>query len=110
MPHPGVGILVLAAGGSSRMGRPKQLLDYRGKPLVRHVAETALAVAGDRVVVVVGAEGGKVGGRVRDLPVRVVLNKRWEAGIGSSIHAGMNDFLTEPSPIAAAVGVKPEGD
>ena len=103
MPDAGLAILVLAAGGSSRMGRPKQLLDYGGQSLVRHVTETAIAATVGPVVIVVGAEAGEVGARVRDLPVRVVHNERWETGIGSSIRAGMNDLLSGRASVTAVV-------
>jgi molybdenum cofactor cytidylyltransferase len=103
MPDAGVAILVLAAGGSARMGRPKQLLAYAGKPLVRHVTETAVSVGGGPVIVVVGAVAEEVGVRVCDLPVRVVQNDRWEMGIGSSIRAGMNAWLSDDSQPGAVV-------
>ena len=72
------------------MGRPKQLLAYAGKSLVRHVMETAIAVGEGPVVVVVGAAAGEVDAHVRDLPVGCIENERWERGIGSSIRAGMS--------------------
>ena len=50
-------VVILAAGSSSRMGEPKQLLRYAGKPLARHAAETALAAGGGPVIVVLGAIG-----------------------------------------------------
>ena len=87
-----VGILVLAAGGSTRMGRPKQLLPFHGKSLVRHATETALAVGGP-VVVVVGAEGEKVSAEIRDLQVGIVSNPNWASGMGSSIRAGVHALI-----------------
>lgn len=103
MPDAGVAILVLAAGGSARMGRPKQLLAYAGKSLVRHVAETAMAVGEGPVVVVVGAAAGEVGAQMRDLPVQIVQNEEWERGIGSSIRAGMSALVTGPPQPTAVV-------
>jgi molybdenum cofactor cytidylyltransferase len=96
-----VGILVLAAGGSTRMGRPKQLLPFHGKSLVRHATETALAV-GRPVVVVVGAEAETVSAEIRELPVGVVVNANWASGMGSSIRAGVH-ALIEIEPNLEAV-------
>ena len=48
------GVVILAAGASTRMGTPKQLLDYQGQPLLRHAAEVALATSCQRVIVVLG--------------------------------------------------------
>jgi molybdenum cofactor cytidylyltransferase len=103
MPDAGVAILVLAAGGSSRMGRSKQLLAFAGKPLVRHAVGTAIAVGEGPVVVVVGSAAGEVDAHLRDLPVVIVQNERWESGIGSSIRAGMSALLTDASQPAAVV-------
>src|SRR3954447_17444272 len=103
MPDAGVAILVLAAGGSSRMGQPKQLLTYGGKSLVRRAAETAVAVGEGPVVVVVGAAGEEVGAEMRDLPVTLVENDRWATGIGSSIRAAMNAIPEGPSRPRAVV-------
>lgn len=83
------GVVVLAAGDSSRLGRPKQLLPYLGQTLVEHAARTALASGAAEVVVVVGAEHEAVRERLRDLPVRVVRNRDWAEGMGSSIRCGV---------------------
>ncbi|MCX6598074.1 MAG: nucleotidyltransferase family protein [Acidobacteria bacterium] len=82
-------IIILAAGQASRMGRPKQLLDFGGRPLVRHAAETALAAELGPVVVVTGAYQQQVEAALADLPVRIAFNPRWEEGIGTSIQAGL---------------------
>ena len=89
----GTGIIVLAAGNSSRMGAPKQLLPYRGQPLVRHAAEIALASGCSPVVIVLGARAGDIAPALAGLPVEVVVNARWEEGIGASIQAGLDTLL-----------------
>ena len=83
-----IGVVLLAAGGSGRMGTPKQLLNFGGKPLVRHCAEVALA-AFQPVIAVVGASAPDVEAALAGLPVQVVHNERWEQGVGTSIQAGV---------------------
>jgi len=83
------GLILLAAGSSTRMGEPKQLMDYRGKPLVRHAVDTALASACRPVIMVLGANAGAISAVVRDLPVETVENSRWSEGMGTSIQAGV---------------------
>jgi molybdenum cofactor cytidylyltransferase len=85
--------MVLAAGAATRMGRLKQLLPYRGKTLVEHAAEQALAAGFDPVVVVVGAEAESVRAALAAQRVRVVENSAWHLGMGSSIGAGMEVVL-----------------
>ncbi|MGE5073117.1 MAG: nucleotidyltransferase family protein, partial [Anaerolineae bacterium] len=97
--EPAAGI-VLAAGGSTRLGRPKPLLDWRGQPFVHAVASTALAAGLDPVVVVTGSEAGEVGQAVADLPVQVVNNADWQSGQASSIRAGLRSL---PASTGAAV-------
>jgi len=83
------GVVVLAAGGSSRLGRPKQLLPYLGRTLIEHAVRTALASGAGEVVVVLGAEAERVRERLKGLPVRIVLNRDWEAGMGGSLALGI---------------------
>ena len=89
-PAPAVALLLLAAGGSTRMGRPKQLLEYGGQPLLRHSVEQALASRCRPVVVVLGADADACRAVIDDLPVQIVLNHDWAQGMGSSIRAGMS--------------------
>jgi molybdenum cofactor cytidylyltransferase len=84
-----VGGVVLAAGSSSRLGRPKQLLLYKDKTLVRRMAEEALAAGLSPVVVVLGARAEDVAAELTGLPVRTVHNPAWEAGMGSSLQVGV---------------------
>jgi len=83
------GVVILAAGASSRPGRPKQLLPYLGKTLVEHAARTALASGAQEVVVVVGADGDAIREKLKNLPVRVVFNREWADGMGGSVSRGI---------------------
>jgi molybdenum cofactor cytidylyltransferase len=71
------------------MGQAKQLIDWHGQPLVRHVASTALAAGLSPVVVVTGASGDRVRQAVEDLPVILAHNPLWETGQSASIRAGL---------------------
>lgn len=81
--------VLLAAGGSRRLGRPKQLLEWRGESLVRRAARAALEAGVDELIAVVGAERDAVTEALAGLDLRVVANERWREGIGSSIAAGV---------------------
>jgi molybdenum cofactor cytidylyltransferase len=82
-------ILLLAAGESRRMGTPKQLLEFGGKPLLRHSAEVALACGCGPVIVVLGALEQEMRAALVGLPVAVAINDRWPEGMGTSIQAGL---------------------
>jgi molybdenum cofactor cytidylyltransferase len=96
------GLILLAAGASTRMGRPKQLLPVHGKPLLRHMVESALAEPVSPVVVVLGANATEIAPCLDGLPVRIVINADWAEGMGSSLRRGMKE-LTEITPTAISV-------
>jgi molybdenum cofactor cytidylyltransferase len=84
-----IAAIILAAGASSRMGRPKQLLDWGGRPLVRVAAEQALAARLDEVIVVVGGAGDAVEAALAGLPLRVIDNPAYAEGQSTSLRAGV---------------------
>jgi molybdenum cofactor cytidylyltransferase len=83
------GIVILAAGESSRMGQPKQLLPWNGAPLLRHIAGTALAAPGSTVIVVLGCDHERIRPALAGLDVTIVQNDEWREGMASSIRAGL---------------------
>jgi len=89
-----IGAVVLAAGNSTRLGYPKQLIEHEGNSLVRRAALAALDAGADPVIVVVGASSDAVAAAVNDLnDVTVVLNPKWESGLASSLNAGLKTIL-----------------
>ena len=94
-----IGAVILAAGASSRMGKPKQLLEYNGLTLVRRAALAARDAGCDPVVVVTGADAEELEKELRELNLQEANNPAWESGMGSSIRAGIqavkaNDKIT----------------
>jgi molybdenum cofactor cytidylyltransferase len=87
--------IILAAGASTRMGRPKPLLLWRGEPFIRQVAHTALAAGLAPVVIVTGAHDLEIRAAVRDLPVQVIHNAEWGAGQSTSIRSGLHALPPE---------------
>ncbi|MEA2563427.1 MAG: xanthine dehydrogenase accessory factor [Acidobacteriota bacterium] len=98
-----VGAVILAAGSSSRMGSPKQILQFQGKSLLRHAALAALGAGCSPVIVVTGAYAELSRRELEGLDVREMLNPHWETGMASSIGAGLEGLLGADPDAAAAV-------
>lgn len=80
---------MLAAGASTRLGSPKQLARVRGRPALQIAVETATAVAGQSVTVVVGAHAADIMPMLSRKGVSTVVNRRWDEGLGASLRAGI---------------------
>ncbi len=93
-----IAIIILAAGASSRMGQPKQLLQYEGKSLVEHAIETAKNTGDCPVFIVLGANAEKIKSHIHAAKVQPVINNDWQKGMSSSIKSG----------VAAALEVYPD--
>ncbi|WP_437573258.1 NTP transferase domain-containing protein [Sorangium sp. So ce887] len=87
--HAGLALVVLAAGGSRRLGRPKQLVELDGAPLVRRVATACVEARSGPVGVVLGAHAGVVARALGELGVAHIPNDGWDEGIASSIRAAV---------------------
>jgi len=97
------GAIILAAGASTRMGRPKQALTLGGKPLVVRTVEAALDAGAWPVVVVVGARADEVVPLLARHPVLVTDNAGWPEGMASSVRAGMGELERFSRALEAAL-------
>ncbi len=85
-----IGLIILAAGKASRMGKPKQLLTYQGSSLISHAVKIGLNSNCRPVIVVLGAYKEQVKPQIDKLPIEIIENSDWETGMSSSIRAGIN--------------------
>jgi 4-nitrophenyl phosphatase len=95
-----VAAVILAAGGSTRFGAPKQLLPWQGRPLIAHMTDMAWIAGLSPVVVVVGAEAERVIPALAGRDVCVMRNYRWQEGMSTSLSLGVAAL---PSTVEAAV-------
>jgi molybdenum cofactor cytidylyltransferase len=93
--HEPVAGIILAAGASQRLGRPKQLLEWRGEPLVRHVVKTAAEAGLRPLKIVTGACAHDIEAVLQDLPGQCVYNAGWETGQATSVVAGVESLSSE---------------
>jgi len=84
-----VAVVILAAGDSTRLGQPKQLLDWGGVPLLARVADVALSAGLAPVIVVLGCRAEEARSALGARSVRSVMNWRWEAGLSGSVQVGL---------------------
>ena len=87
--RPQVAAIILAAGASTRFGQCKQLIDWRGKPLIAHVADVALEAELDPVIVVLGCQMDDTYAALGGRRVQKLVNWRWEKGQSTSVRTGL---------------------
>ena len=80
---------MLAAGGSFRLGMPKQLIVWRSKPLVAHAVEQSLTFCDAGVIVVSGAHADAVAVSLQNYPVEFIHNPAWKSGVVNSLGLGV---------------------
>lgn len=80
--------IILAAGMSTRMGEPKALLDWHGEPLISYQVNQLKEAGADEVVVVLGHRADEISRPMRRLPVRIMLNPRYQMGRAGSLQIG----------------------
>ena len=98
-----IGIVILAAGSSTRMGTPKQLLRYQGRSLLRHTIEVAIASVCQPIIVVLGAYAQLIKPDISQLSIQIVENLQWNKGICSSIKVGIQEIKTSYPEVEAVI-------
>ena len=114
-PQSHIAAIVLAAGESSRLGQPKQLIQLRGKTLVRRVVDAASEAGCQPVLVVVGSTPREeareheldlvqgISSELKNTGATIIANPNWKCGIGTSIRAGVQHLIEIASGVEATV-------
>ena len=97
-------VVVLAAGSSSRLGQPKQLVKLGGRPALHIVVSNAVAVAGNAVTVVLGAHAQELTRLLAHSPASVIVNRHWEEGMASSLRHGLSAVSSTASAVLIMLG------
>jgi molybdenum cofactor cytidylyltransferase len=97
------GALILAAGESSRLGQPKQLIQFRGKSLVRRMVYAARKARCSPTVAVIGSDREEVEHELKAEGAIIVENQNWRLGIGTSIRAGVRRLIDKAPTLEAVV-------
>jgi molybdenum cofactor cytidylyltransferase len=109
-----IGAVVLAAGESSRFGRPKQLVQFRGKSLVRRIVEAASEAGCKPIVAVIGGDAEGEGSSTHDTLAKSIArelknlaviaeNKDWRLGLGTSVRVGVQSLIANAPNLEAIV-------
>jgi molybdenum cofactor cytidylyltransferase len=88
-----IDLILLAAGESSRLGRPKQLLPMVDKTMIEHLIEEAITSNVANIFVVLGANKDKISEKIKHYNIEALINEEYKSGMSSSIKLGLNYLL-----------------
>ena len=97
------GIILLAAGQSARLGKPKQLLNYKGKTLLEHSLQVAIDTQLKPIVTVLGSNADLLKKSVEHFDTKVVVNQQWSEGMASSIRCGIEELIKITPTISGVI-------
>lgn len=99
--------IILAAGTASRMGTMKVLLPWHGQPLIRHIAQVALAARLEQLVVVTGSEASAVAQALQGVPVEIVHNDQYLDGLSGSLRVGIDMLGSQIAAVLVMLADQP---
>lgn len=92
-----IAILILAAGNSTRMGKPKQLLKWKSATLLDHTIDNATSIKDSNIFVILGAYHELIKSKIQHQKIQIIFNINWELGLGSSIAEGVKHLISTNS-------------
>lgn len=104
---PKIAGILLAAGGASRMGKPKLLLPWKGEALIHRAARVAVESGLEPVVIVTGAGAEGIAAALKDLPVQLIHNPNWQEGQSTSVRAGVEALPADCQAVVFLLGDQP---
>ena len=88
-----IGVIILAAGSSSRLGYPKQLVEFKGITLLQHSIDIAESLEFDVKILVLGAKEEEINKKINRRNFEVMINENWKEGMSTSIRKGLSEAL-----------------
>ena len=88
-----IGVVILAAGSSSRLGYAKQLVEFKGKSLLQHIIDASAQLEFDAKILVLGARKEKIEKEIELKGFEIIVNEKWELGMSTSLIAGLKRAL-----------------
>jgi molybdenum cofactor cytidylyltransferase len=98
-----IGIILLAAGSSSRMGRPKQLLPIGGEPLLVRSVKAAVGSKAHELVVVLGSNYKSHREVIAGFSIEIIENQEWQKGMGNSLKKGLSHLIDKNDSLNAVI-------
>ncbi|MDX1940945.1 MAG: nucleotidyltransferase family protein [Saprospiraceae bacterium] len=94
---------MLAAGASTRMGQPKQLLSWQGETLIHRAVQTALATKCKSVILVLGAYANEIHQEIGKFEISITENPNWQEGMSTSVKMGLETLLSANPNVRGAL-------
>lgn len=94
-----IGVIVLAAGASRRLGFPKQLVEFKGKPLLQHSMDVAESLEFECRILMLGSNAETIKKELDIGKFTIIINEKWELGMGTSISKGVSAALNAKSDL-----------
>lgn len=103
----GIGAIILAAGESRRMGKPKLLLPFGDETIIEAVVKSLIQSKADEVLVVLGADSGKIEEKIKNLPLKTTVNPHYKKGMLSSVQWGFKVISEHIQGVLVCLGDQP---
>lgn len=100
--------MILAAGESKRMGKPKLLLPFGEKTIIETVVETVVSSKVKKTLVILGSDREKIEDKIKNYPVEIVYNRDFRSGMLSSVQCGFNALPAEARAVLVVLGDQPK--
>ena len=97
------GLIILAAGGSLRLGTPKQLLQYKSQSLLKKIVRIAVEVEPNNSLVVIGAQKESMQKELAQTGIAIAVNNNWQQGMSSSIKIGLTQLLKSNAALGGCI-------
>ncbi len=100
--------MILAAGESKRMGKPKLLLPFGEKTMIETIVETVVSSKVEQTLVILGSDREKTEEKIKNFPVKIVYNRDFRSGMLSSVQCGFKSLPAETRAVLVVLGDQPK--